>query len=219
MKFSKRNLVVSVVSLIMVSAVMAEESAKSWDKIVMAGIGIPLARHKVEIGGEKKNINSQGGGLFTEYVTIEKETNLSLVLNGTVGGYLSDDFPSGTEFGGFFSTFAGLGYAPVNNEKIKFVAAAGIGADCFGYEMEHNGIRNIVDAVEFSAGIDLALIANLSDRIGIGFNVLGTVSLCGATHYDYNPSNKCYRNDKKETYNVKGGSLSIIPSVGVTVHF
>ena len=66
-----------------------------------------------------------------------------------------------------------LGYAPVNNEKIKFVAAAGIGADCFGYEMEHNGIRNIVDAVEFSAGIDLALIANLSDRIGIGFNVLG----------------------------------------------
>ena len=95
MKFSKKNLVASVVSLIMVSAVMAEESAKSWDKIVMAGIGIPLARHKVEIGGEKKNLNSQGGGLFTEYVTIEKETNLSLVLNGTVGGYLSDDFPSG----------------------------------------------------------------------------------------------------------------------------
>ena len=83
MKFSKKNLVASVVSLIMVSAVMAEESAKSWDKIVMAGIGIPLARHKVEIGGEKKNLNSQGGGLFTEYVTIEKETNLSLVLNGT----------------------------------------------------------------------------------------------------------------------------------------
>lgn len=69
------------------------------------------------------------------------------------------------------------------------------------------------------AGADLSLTVKVSKMVGIGFNVLGTVSLCGATHYDYNPSNKCYRNDKKETYNVKGGSLSIIPSVGVTVHF
>lgn len=217
MKFSKRNLVASVVSLIMVSSVMAEESAKSWDKIVMAGIGIPLARHKVEIGGEKKNINSQGGGLFTEYVTIEKETNLSLVLNGTVGGYLSDDFPSGTEFGGFFSTFAGLGYAPVNNEKIKFVAAAGIGADCFGYEMEHNGIRNIVDAVEFSAGIDLALIANLSDRIGIGFNVLGMAGIFGAGNNEVKDMDTDIKEDNK--FAVKPGSIYVMPSIGVTVHF
>lgn len=217
MKFSRKGLMASVVALVMVSAVMAEETSGGWDKIIMAGPAVPLARHKVEIGGKKQNLDSQGGGLYTEYVAIEKETNLSLVLNGTVGGYLSDDFSSGTEFGGFFSTFAGLGYAPVNNEKIKFVAAAGIGADCFGYEMKHNGIRNIVAVAEFSAGIDLALIARLSDRIGIGFNVLGMAGLFGAGNNEVKDMETDIKEDNK--FIVKPGSIYVMPSIGVTVHF
>lgn len=217
MKFAK-GVMMAMIVICGVCAYAGEDS--QWEKIANAGISAAGLKFKVKDGnGDSMTMKAAAGGFHTSYQSINKENGFGFFLDADVMALGTDEINSEEELGGYFNTFAGVGFSPVHDGNVFLLLTGGFGFDCYGFYIDRNGIDYSVAGVGLLAGADLSLTVKVSKMVGIGFNVLGTVSLCGATHYDYNPSNKCYRNDKKETYNVKGGSLSIIPSVGVTVHF
>lgn len=217
MKFAK-GVMMAMIVLGGVCAYAGEND--HWDKIANAGISAAGLKFKVKDGnGDTMTMKAAAGGFHTSYQAINKENGFGFILDADAMVLGTDEINSEDEFGGYFSTFAGAGFSPIHNGNVFLLLTGGFGFDGYGFHIDHNGNDYAVAGANLLAGADVSLSVKVSKMVGIGFNVLGTVSFCGVTHYDYNPSNKRYRRDRTETYNTKGGSLSIIPSVGVTVHF
>lgn len=217
MKFAK-GVMMAMIVLGGVCAYAGEND--QWDKIANAGISAAGLKFKVKDGnGDTMTMKAAAGGFHTSYQAINKENGFGFFLDADAMVLGTDEINSEDEFGGYFSTFAGAGFSPIHNGNVFLLLTGGFGFDGYGFHIDHNGNDYAVAGANLLAGADVSLSVKVSKMVGIGFNVLGTVSFCGVTHYDYNPSNKRHRRDRTETYNTKGGSLSIIPSVGVTVHF
>ena len=207
-----------IASAILCAAISAAAFAEgNWSSILFVGASAPIAHQKTD--GDAIDYAGIGGNVG--YLAVNKNNGLSFAANFMGAAVFSDDLTRETETGGAMNFFGGIGYSPLRTERFTLALTGGIGLDYYGYRLSDGGADFSVSGLNFLAGVDVAFAIRLSRHIGIGFNVLGTVALVGVHSLDWdlsdNQQNDAYEDTENEL--VKAGSLSLTPSVCLTIHF
>ncbi|MCM1320569.1 MAG: hypothetical protein NC041_03385 [Bacteroides sp.] len=214
MKTNKKIIALAIFCAALSAAAFAESS---WNKILFAGVSAPIAHQKTD--GDAMNYAGVGGNV--DFLAVNKDNGLSFLGNFTGAAIFSDDLTKENETGGLVNLFGGVGYAPLRTETLTLALTGGIGFDYYRYQLSANSVDSAVSGLNLLAGIDVGLAVQLSKRVGIGFNVLGTVALVGCHSVDRDLDDGVRNDDYEDTENklVKAGSLAVTPSVCVTIHF
>lgn len=178
MKTNKKIVALAIFCAAVSAAVFAEGN---WNNILFAGLSAPIAHQKTD--GDPIDYAGIGGNV--EYLAANKNNDLSFLANFTGAAVFSDDLTQENERGEFVNLFGGIGYSPLRTEQFTLSLTGGIGLDYYSYSLAVGGNDFSVSGLNFLAGVDVGFAMCLSKRIGIGFNVLGTVALVGVNSVDW----------------------------------
>ncbi len=214
MKTNKKIIILTIFSAVISATAFAQSN---WSSILFVGLSAPIAHQKTD--GDSMNYAGIGGNV--EYLAMNKNNGLSFLANFTGAAIFSDDLTQKNEIGGLVNFFGGIGYSPLRTEKLSLSLTGGIGFDYYRYQISNSDSDFSISGLNLLTGIDICFAMRLSKHLGIGFNVLGTVDLVGVNSIDRdlndNPRNDEYEDTRNKL--VKAGSLSLIPSVCLTIHF
>lgn len=213
----KKTILIGVLCAFVVGFVSAESN---WHKVLFGGLEFSIVSQKIDKDGKDERIDCHGIGFNVEYISARKDNGFAFSLKLAEGLDWTKGITDDNNFGAYGNTFAGIGFAPVRTDTFLLAITGGIGLDYYGYMPKVAGVRFGMAGIDFLVGANAAFTWRLTNRIGIGFNLLGTFAFAGVQVIDNNLDDGPKGNDKDiDASYISAGSFSIVPSVGVTVHF